>query len=149
MDDPVKFSLTHSDQMSDEQYSVYAILIFPEEEGAKPQTVAVIPVDRETLEVNIVNVWGDVMPTGVHAKITMNEETQEEGIAPESISEAIIPRIFILLSMTITGYNFLDKHAQAVSEMEEKEGVPTDKLPEVPTFDFNTPEELFKSLGEE
>src|SRR5687768_13886995 len=120
MDDPIKFSLTLSDSMSDEQYSVYAILIFPEQENSKPQTVAILPVDRETLEVNVVNVWGDVMPTGVHARISVNEDTKEEGIAPESIHDAIVPYILVLLSMTITGYNFLDADAQKVADMLEK-----------------------------
>lgn len=149
MDDPIKFSLTHSDQLSDEQYSVYAILIFPEQEGATPQTIAILPVDRETLDINIVNVWGDVMPTGARAEVTMNQETNEEGITPESISEAVVPRILILLSMTITGYNFLDQQAQAVSEMEDKLDVPTEELPEGDKFYFDTPDELFKEIGEE
>jgi hypothetical protein len=144
MDDQ-QFSLTHSDQLSDEKFSVYAILIFPPD--SIPQTVAILPVNRETLDINVVNVWGDMMPIGARALAEVNEEN-EEGISPESIRDAVVPRILILLSMTITGYNFLDPQAQKITEMEEKLDVSTDELPEGPSFDYDSPEDLFKALGE-
>ena len=147
METPISFSLTHSDQLSDETYSVYMILVFPEIENAKPKTVVVLPVNRETLEVNVVNLWGDPMPTGVRVGVTVNEETHEEGIDPESLSEVVIPRIFTLMSMTITGYNFLDQDAQAVTDLLEREAVPTEDLPEAPAFEFETADDFLDSLG--
>lgn len=147
MEESVQFSLTHSDSLSNEQYSVYAILIFPPNETSKdPQTVALLPVDRETLDINIVNVWGHIMPIGIRAETV---EGSEDEVSSESIRDVIIPNILMLLSMTITGYNFLDPQAQAMFEMETKLDVPTDELPKAEEFTFDTVEDLFKALDED
>ena len=147
MTDNPQFSLVYSDEHSDETYSVYAILLFPNEELKNPQTLAILPVNRETRDINVVNVWGRVMPLGLKAI-----DASEQQLITESVRDAVVPNLLILLSMSITGYNFLDaeeqKQFEAQSEMEDKLDVEIDELPDAPEFTFDSPADLFNAIGE-
>ncbi len=142
-----QFALAHSDEMSSDTFSKYMILLAPAQEGALAQTVALLPVNKETLDINIINNWGNYMPIGVQATVETNEEDEKE-INPDSIRAAVVPRILILLSMVITGYNFLDYEAQKLFEFEQMMNLSDEELPEAPKFDFESPEDLFKAIGD-
>lgn len=142
IDDPISFTIAYDEARSTEDYEVYSIIIFPDNDNEKtPYVVCVLPIDRETLGINVVDVSNNVMPMGVNAKYKENED---HVIAIESIKDIIVPRMILIMTMTITGYNFLFPEEQLAVELEEKLTVATEELPEGEAFEFNDVEEFLK-----
>ena len=145
---PVVFTLMYSEEMSDEDYAVFAILIFPNNDSEQiPQRVCYIPIDKKTLDINIVDVEGEIMPTGIQAKLTDPQEDKEFEISLESIRDAIVPRMVVLMAMALTSYNFLVPEAQTALEMETALDVPTEELPPGEVFDFDNVEDFLKGTS--
>lgn len=143
VDDPISFTLTYDEARSNEDYEVYSIIIFPENDIEQtPHIVCVLPVDKQTLGINVVDIADNLLPIGVQAEYKENED---HVISVESIKDVIVPRIVLIMTMTITGYNLLMPEEQKAVELEEKLNAPLEEFPAGEEFTFNTVEEFLNS----
>lgn len=144
VDDPISFTLTYDEARSNEDYEVYSIIIFPENDIEQtPHIVCVLPVDKQTLGINVVDIADNLLPIGVQAEYKENED---HVISVESIKDVIVPRIVLIMTMTITGYNLLMPEEQKAVELEEKLNAPLEEFPAGEEFTFNTVEEFLNSI---
>lgn len=142
IDDPVSFTLIYNEALSNENYETYSILIFPENDTEQtPYIVCVFPVNKQTLEINLVDIDDNILPIGIQAKYKENEN---HVISVESIKDIIEPRIIMILTMTITGYNLILPEEQKAVDMEEKLTAPLEEFPQGEKFTFDNVDEFLK-----